>query len=231
MSKVYPKGTPPQWEVDWSHPANYGGKFWARNPVSHIRKCREWHLTNGATLRAAGISTPTYRKDSWEVDWSKRQGKEVWARNPLSKMPQARDWHWTTVTTLMQAGVKWRPRVEHDGRHITEQGYVYLTPLGMTEEEVCLVDKHDLWGGKRRSRVLEHRLVALKKYGSLDRNEVVRHVNGDKADNRPENLVKGTTQENTMDHNTARLMAMYWRNRFEEAEAQIRELTGGKESA
>lgn len=212
------------WEVDWTHPANYGGKFWARNASSHIPAARDWHLTSGATLRAAGINTPTYRKDSWEVDWLKRQGKRVWARNPMSKMPEAREWHWTTVTTLQQAGVRWRPVTEHDGRHFSPQGYVYLTPSGMTEEEVRLVDEHDLWGGKKRTRVLEHRLVALKKYGSLGRDEVVRHMNGQKSDNRPENLVRGTTQENTMDHNTARLMAMYWHQKYEQAVRELNEL-------
>lgn len=52
----------------------------------------------------------------------------------------------------------------------------------------------------------------------------MRHLNGDKTDNRPENLVLGTTQENTMDHNTARLMAMYWREKYEEAQRELQTL-------
>lgn len=57
--------------------------------------------------------------------------------------------------------------------------------------------------------------------GAIPTGHVVRHLNGIKDDNRPENLVLGTTQENTMDHNMARLRAMFWR---EQAATYLREI-------
>jgi hypothetical protein len=179
-------------------------------------------MTSTGQLRKAGVNTPTYRKDSWEIDWSKRNGKLVWARNLRSKMPGAREWHWIDYHTVQSAGLSWQPRTEKTGRYVNGHGYVMLTPRGLTEQDVRLCDEHDLWaGGKRRTAVLEHRLVAFKKYGALPPGTVVRHLNGLKADNRPENLLRGTTQENTMDHNTARLMAMYWREKYEELVARV----------
>ena len=43
---------------------------------------------------------------------------------------------------------------------------------------------------------------------------VVRHLNGIKSDNRPENLILGTLEENNMDHETARKESMYWREKY-----------------
>lgn len=212
------------WEVDWSYPGNTGFKTWARNPVSRMRSARQWHFVDNARLRSCGINTPTYRVDTWQVDWSRRNGQLVWAKNPHSKMPSARDWHWVDFHTLERVGVRWQPKTERAGRYLTAAGYYKLTRRGMTAEEVELADRHGLWLGRRKTSVLEHRLVALKKYGSLPPGIVVRHLNGIKSDNRPENLVVGTTQENTADHNTARLMAMYWHNRYDEVAKEIERL-------
>lgn len=209
------------WEVDWGHPENTGNQVWARDPDARMRVCREWHWTKTATLRRAGVRTPTYRADSWEVDWAQRKGKLVWARNPLSKMPTARDWHWVDFHTIERSGAKWKPKSEKTGRYITDKGYVRLTRVGMTEDDIQLADEHGLWSGGKTWRpgayVQEHQLAAVKKYGRIPHGHVVRHINGQKADNRPENIVLGTSAENTMDHNTARVMAMYWREKYEEA--------------
>lgn len=203
------------WEVDWAHAGNTGTIVWARNASSRIRTAREWHWAPTGQLRRAGINTPTYRRDSWEVDWSCRNGKLVWARNQSSKMPSARAWHWVDFHTLERSGIRWQPRREKTGRYLSSDGYVLLTRKAMTDAEIALADHHDLFRGARHSFLREHHLVAVKKYGGLPAGFVVRHINGDKADNRPENLVLGTTQENTMDHNSARLSAMVWRERFE----------------
>ncbi len=67
------------------------------------------------------------------------------------------------------------------GAHITDQGY----------REV-LLDPTDPMAPFMRNRVgyvLEHRLVLARKLGRpLARNETVHHINGDKLDNRTENL-------------------------------------------
>lgn len=212
------------WEVDWGHPANNGSFVMARNPVGHLKSSRDWHLVSTGYLRDRGIATPTYRKDSWEVDWSQRSEKLVWARNPHSKMPSAREWHWVDFHTIERAGGKWKPTKTRDGRFISGRGYLCLSRRGMTEDEIGLADQHNLWLGAKRARCPEHRLVAVKKYGSLPPNTVVRHVNGCKTDNRPENLVLGTVEENNMDHDTARRMAMYWHEKYREAQQELEAL-------
>ena len=212
------------WEVDWSQGADKKSCVLARNPTSHIRHAREWHRVKQAQLKYWGVNTPTYRADSWEVDWSKREHKKVWARNPMSFMPSAREWHWVDFKTLAQVGVAWRPKTEKKGRYLNGDGYWMVTPRGMTQEEVQLADKHNLWRGKQRTCCPEHRLVAIKKFGDIPPGYHVRHLNGNKADNSFENLVIGTAKENMWDHETARRMAMYWHNRFDEATREIERL-------
>lgn len=209
------------WEVNWNHPENTGTMVLARNLSGHSKSSRVWHMTATGYLRDhSDLKMPTYRKDSWEVDWSKRNGKLVWAKNQNSKMPTARDWHWVDFHTIERSGIEWKPSTEFTGRHIDSRGYVNLTKRGMTKDEIEIANKFNLFRGSRKTFVREHQLVAVKKYGYLP--DVVRHINGIKTDNRPDNLVGGTTQENTMDHNTARLKAMYWRNKYEELLASIK---------
>jgi len=220
------------WEVAWTHPLSNGSQVVARNPLARMQSARSWALRATATLRQAGIQTPTYRSDSWEVDWSKRKIEEklVWARNPASKMPSAREWHWVGQKSLMRAGVKWKHANGSTGRHVCTRGYLVLTKRAMTEQEIEFVDAHGLWRSpkhKRRS-VYEHRLVAAKKFSGLPAGTVVRHMNGIKTDNRPENLLLGTSAENTADHNQARLMCMYWHNEVVRLQAIIDATANGK---
>lgn len=200
---------------------NTGDRVWARSPTARIRKARDWHWVTTGYLRQHGVNTPVYRSDSWEVDWTKRNIKLVWARNQASKMPTARNWHWVDFHTLERAGVGWKPARVKQGRFVNSHGYVTLTRPGLTDEDIALAQKAGLFRGARRANLLEHKLVALKKYGELPAGTVVRHINGVKTDNRPENLVLGTTQENTRDHDTARVQAMYWRERCEAAEGVL----------
>ncbi len=224
------------WEVDWSNPKTSGSKVWARNPTGFTRSSKEWKFVTTAYLRKhTKIPLPTYRSDSWEIDWSKRDGKCVWGRNPLSKMPTARDWHWIEHHALDRNGIPWKPKYARTGVYKNKQGYITLTRAGMTEEEIKLAKEHNLFRGVRHLFVHKHRLEAVKKFGSIPVGHVVRHINGIKTDNRPNNLIIGTTQENTMDHSTARLMAMYWHNKYEEVikilnKYQIKELLQKREN-
>lgn len=163
---------------------------------------------------------------AWEVDWSRKTRLKgsyaVWARNSDSRQPSAREWHWTDNNTLRKAGIGWLGPNGTGGRFIDSRGYIKMTRGALTDEDIRLADEHNLWMGKHRGVLFEHRLVALKKFGSCPATFVVRHRNGIKGDNRPENLVLGTSAENNADHNTARLMAMYWHNRARAAETELR---------
>ena len=142
----------------------------------------------------------------------------MWARNPHSKSPASRLWHWIDFHTVQKSGAAWKPKRARTGRQL-RHGYVFLTMGAMTDEEIALADKFQLWTGGLRATgrcvVAEHRLVALKKYGILPKGVVIRHLNGIKQDNRPENLLRGTVKENNMDHDKAIRMAMYWREQYE----------------
>lgn len=211
------------WETNWSHPKSNGSQVMARNPEGKTRRSREWHLRGTGTLRRAGVSTPTYRKDSWEINWKKRRGKFVLARNLESKMPRARVWHWIGHKTLDNAGVKWKPAFKTNGRYEDGNGYILLSRRAMTNKDIALAEKHGLFRGRRKTFVREHHIVAVKKYGALPKGFVVRHRNGIKSDNAPKNLLVGTSAENTRDHNSARLQAIYWRRKYERLKASTQQ--------
>lgn len=173
------------------------------------------------------VNCKTLGVKKWEVDWSKRKRENsssyVWGRNLFSWQARCRDWHWVSYCVLKKAGIAWRKIKETSGRSIGDKGYYMISKSIMTPEEIDLCNKNNLWIGSSRGRkhgVFEHRLIAAKKYGSLPSGLVVRHLNGNKRDNSPDNLVLGTQSENTSDHQTAYRQMMYWRERALKAEGK-----------
>ena len=101
---------------------------------------------------------------------------------------------------------KWK-NTELGGGRWKIGGYIAVAKSTLDEYEAELV------GNNKLHYVLEHRLVMAKYLGrQIEKGEVVRHINGDKMDNRTENLVLGSHQENTMDHVTLRNELSLWKN-------------------
>ena len=83
-------------------------------------------------------------------------------------------------------------------------GYLYYTANMCTDDELELLPGHS-------RTVLAHRLIMAKHIGHpLQCHELVRHINGDKADNRIDNLVIGNHADNSMDNRTAILELEKW---------------------
>lgn len=89
-------------------------------------------------------------------------------------------------------------------------GYKMINVRVLPDSDRAMVQKYL---NQHRRYVYEHQVVALKKYGSRAAEDgiVVRHLNGIKDDNRPENIAIGTQTQNIEDHMTANHNMKAWR--------------------
>ncbi len=100
------------------------------------------------------------------------------------------------------------------GIKISVYGYVFIHKAIIKEkygsDSLVLVEKYLT---DHRNYYYEHRVVALLTYGpnAVIPGSVVRHLNGDKLDNRPENLAYGTQGQNVRDHVDDRKELKLWR--------------------
>lgn len=223
------------WEIDatkrkregLSHAVRYF--TWARNTKSRNPKYRGWGWVRDCALRQCGITLPQKdkrRKHGWEFDWTRVESnsdprlRRVWGRNLLSNYPSVREWGWRTYSTVNGSGQKWqrplcRPRLHH--------GYVSIHFRNLSPERQALALKYGLVS--KNKQVKEHRLIAAEKYGDeIRKKPIVRHIDGNKSNNDPANLVLGSHAENMRDHETARIEAMRWRERAEKAEERVKAL-------
>lgn len=100
------------------------------------------------------------------------------------------------------------------GYFVNTVGEVASTHRGTLKKLSPIIDKgyvrYALWTDGHRVWKRAHQLVALTFIGPCPEGNEVRHLNGDRQDNRPENLAYGTSAENRHDalihgtHNMAR---------------------------
>jgi hypothetical protein len=109
-------------------------------------------------------------------------------------------------TGLMAKGHA-KPNSRKSGKTSGKDGYVHVNLYLLTDEEKKLFP--DL--GKRHT-VLEHRLIVSKILGRpLEPGEVVRHRDGNMSNNDVDNLVLGSSKDNSQDHVQLAIKVALWR--------------------
>lgn len=103
------------------------------------------------------------------------------------------------------------------GFYMSKDGYRYVNLRTFPPDVQALARQHlkikNQSNGLPGYYVPEHRLVALQKYGPsvLRRGIVIRHLDGDKLNNKPENIAPGTNKSNRIDHATDHRQMVFWR--------------------
>lgn len=107
-----------------------------------------------------------------------------------------------------------RFRSKSNGGIRNQSGYRWLHEDLIEPEILEAAKKAGYYMTKRAPYLQEHRVVAYRKYGpsAFDAGILIRHLDGNKSNNSPENLALGTIKENNEDHMSSRRSAAAWRN-------------------
>lgn len=105
------------------------------------------------------------------------------------------------------------------GRTISHSGYAIIHKSNLTPEDIAaLGDGINIPG----NYIYEHRLVMARHLGRpLTPKDIVHHINGDKTDNRIENLELTTRRSHAYDHKTLQLELVRCENHIVELQRKI----------
>jgi hypothetical protein len=108
-----------------------------------------------------------------------------------------------------------RGKEKGDGWFITPDGYKVIDTERFYPDHKDYIRAHLSVSSNPNSYwYVEHRVIALLHFGSWATEDglVIRHLNGNKLDNAPSNLLPGTDQDNKLDHHQAVQLMQAWRH-------------------
>jgi hypothetical protein len=125
----------------------------------------------------------------------------------------------------------WLSKSNWKGGRVFHQGYVLRHKNTFTQNEYKLLLPMFTKYHKRGLYILEHRaLVALRMGRVLSADEFVRHLDGNRSNNKNDNLLYGTAKDNYNDHDSARKEVMKLKTENKMLRDEIDRLRSGKKA-